>query len=82
MAILWAQTGDTKLATAVLVGAAAALAVLALLAWALVLMLSPLKRQAGVVCARYDVISSIRLSGTPCRLETRTPQGGVSRCHC
>ena len=46
-AILWAQTGDPKLATAVLVGAAAALAVLALLAWALVLMLSPLKRAVG-----------------------------------
>lgn len=46
-ALLWTQTGDAKLAAAVLIGAGAALAVLALLAWALVLMLSPLKRAVG-----------------------------------
>ncbi|MGV2482423.1 UNVERIFIED_CONTAM: hypothetical protein IGO34_37140, partial [Salmonella enterica subsp. enterica serovar Weltevreden] len=46
-ALLWTQTGDAKLAAAVLIGAGVALAVLAALAWALVLMLSPLKRAVG-----------------------------------
>lgn len=47
MALLWLQTGDPKLAAAVLGGAVIALALLALLAWLLVLALSPLKRAVG-----------------------------------
>lgn len=45
--LLWLQTGEPKLATAVLLGAVAAVAVLALLAWLLVLTLAPLKRAVG-----------------------------------
>jgi len=47
IALLWLQTGEPKLATAVLLGAAVALAVLAGLAWLLVLALAPLKRAVG-----------------------------------
>ena len=47
VALLWLQTGDPKLAAAVLVGAGVALALLALLAWMLVLALAPLKRAVG-----------------------------------
>ncbi len=47
-ALLWLATGDPKMAVAVLGGSAAALLVLAALAWVLVLALSPLKRAVGM----------------------------------
>ncbi|HUP91224.1 MAG TPA: FtsX-like permease family protein [Solimonas sp.] len=47
MALLWLQTGEPKLATAVLIGAGATVGVLALMAWGLVLLLAPLKRAVG-----------------------------------
>ncbi|HSW11725.1 MAG TPA: FtsX-like permease family protein, partial [Solimonas sp.] len=47
LVLLWLQTGDPKLATAVLLGAVIALALLTALAWMLVLALSPLKRAVG-----------------------------------
>ena len=47
-ALLWLATGEPKMAMAVLGGAGATLVALALLAWLLVLALSPLKRAVGV----------------------------------
>ena len=47
-ALLWLATGEPQMAIAVLGGAAITLVVLALLAWLLVLALSPLKRAVGV----------------------------------
>jgi putative ABC transport system permease protein len=47
VALLWLQAGEFKLAVYVLVAVAATMLVLALLAWALVLLLAPLKRSVG-----------------------------------
>jgi len=47
VALLWLQAGEFKLAGYVLLGAAATMGVLGLLAWGLVLLLAPLKRSVG-----------------------------------
>ncbi|MGH8457584.1 MAG: ABC transporter permease, partial [Stenotrophobium sp.] len=46
-ALLWLQTGEPKLAATVFGGALAAITILALLAWLLVLALAPLKTRVG-----------------------------------
>lgn len=47
-ALLWLQAGDIKLAAFIAIGAAATATILALLAWALIRLLRPLRTRTGV----------------------------------
>lgn len=61
-ALLWLQTGEPKLARAVLLGAGSTLAALALLGWALVHLMAPLRR--GGLSWRFGLGNLARRRGS------------------